>query len=115
MYELSYFRNNLDAIAARLAGRVVITIEGLALPGRLDPVQDAFDRCGALQCGFCAPGMIMTALALLRQNPRPTGHEIKEAIKASAGLSEAFGRMAEASAQVMTWRDCRVSRRKATG
>ena len=43
----------------------IITIEGLAKPGRLDPVQDAFDRSGALQCGFCQPGMMLSARALL--------------------------------------------------
>ena len=49
----------------------VRTIEGLATPGKVHPVQDAFDLCGALQCGFCQPGMMIIAAALLERNPKP--------------------------------------------
>ena len=58
-----------------IAGAVcepVTTIEGLAHKGKLDVVQDAFDACGALQCGFCQPGMMLSAKALLNETPRPT-------------------------------------------
>jgi carbon-monoxide dehydrogenase small subunit len=61
-------------------GREVTTVEGLAGPGRLHPLQDAFDRYGAAQCGFCTPGILMAACALLDQNTNPTREEIKEAI-----------------------------------
>ena len=47
---------------------------------RLDPVQDAFDRCGALQCGFCQPGMMMSARALLNEHPSPSMQQIREAL-----------------------------------
>lgn len=58
----------------------VTTVEGLAAPGRLHPLQDAFDRMGAAQCGFCTPGILMSASALLEHNDSPTREEIKEAI-----------------------------------
>jgi aerobic-type carbon monoxide dehydrogenase small subunit (CoxS/CutS family) len=54
----------------------VITIEGLAQDGRLHPVQEAFVAHDALQCGFCTPGMILTAVSLLRANPQPTREQI---------------------------------------
>jgi aerobic-type carbon monoxide dehydrogenase small subunit (CoxS/CutS family) len=57
-------------------GKDVVTIEGLARDGVLHPVQEAFVREEALQCGFCTPGMILTAAALLRKNPRPTREDV---------------------------------------
>jgi aerobic-type carbon monoxide dehydrogenase small subunit (CoxS/CutS family) len=59
-----------------VAGKKVITIEGLAKNGRLHPVQQAFIDHDALQCGFCTPGMIMNATALLLKNPKPSEKEI---------------------------------------
>ena len=61
-------------------GRRVTTVEGLASRGRLDPVQEAFAACHGLQCGFCTPGMMMTARWLLDHNPDPTQQEVREAI-----------------------------------
>jgi 4-hydroxybenzoyl-CoA reductase subunit alpha len=58
----------------------ITTIEGLACGGSLDPVQEAFDRCGALQCGFCQPGMMLSARALLNENDRPNLVQIREAL-----------------------------------
>ncbi|QGP91191.1 Nicotinate dehydrogenase small FeS subunit [Neomoorella glycerini] len=67
--------------AAKAEGSEVLTIEGLAPPGgQLHPLQEAFISEGAVQCGFCTPGMIMSAKALLDQNPRPTREEIKVAL-----------------------------------
>lgn len=66
--------------AARVEGRSVLTIEGLASNGRLHPIQQAFIDAGAVQCGFCTPGMIMSAKALLDANPHPTKEEIREAL-----------------------------------
>jgi aerobic-type carbon monoxide dehydrogenase small subunit (CoxS/CutS family) len=57
-------------------GKEVLTIEGLAVRGRLHPLQKAFMEEDALQCGFCTPGMIMTAYGLLKENPRPSRAEI---------------------------------------
>ncbi len=66
--------------AAQCEGREVLTVEGLAAGGELDRIQRAFIEAGAVQCGFCTPGMLMSAYALLRSNPRPTRAEIEEAI-----------------------------------
>lgn len=59
-----------------VAGREVVTIEGLAKGGVLHPIQEAFMQHDALQCGFCTPGMILTAYAFLRTHPNPTRDEI---------------------------------------
>jgi aerobic-type carbon monoxide dehydrogenase small subunit (CoxS/CutS family) len=62
------------------AGRHVTTVEGLAHDGRLSPVQRAFAEVGAFQCGYCTPGMIVAATALLRRNPTPSRDEIETAL-----------------------------------
>jgi len=67
-------------LAARVAGREVTTVRGLAPAGSLHPIQEAFVAHGAAQCGFCTPGMILTAYAFLRENGRPTRDEIRRAI-----------------------------------
>lgn len=64
----------------RAEGAVIQTIEGLAHGSVLHPIQDEFIKKGAIQCGFCTPGMIMSSKALLDQNPSPTKDEIKEAL-----------------------------------
>jgi aerobic carbon-monoxide dehydrogenase small subunit len=61
-------------------GRKIRTIEGLERDGQLDPVQEGFMECHGLQCGFCTPGMMMTARWLLDRNPDPSEREIREAI-----------------------------------
>ena len=67
-------------LAVMADGRRVTTVEGLAAGKALDPVQEAFAACHGLQCGFCTPGMMMTARWLLDQNPDPTEQEVREAI-----------------------------------
>ncbi len=59
-----------------VAGKEVITIEGLALNGKLHPLQKAFIKCGAIQCGFCTPGMILQSYGLLLKNARPSPAQI---------------------------------------
>ncbi|MBF9058842.1 2Fe-2S iron-sulfur cluster binding domain-containing protein [Rhodobacterales bacterium HKCCSP123] len=67
------------ALAADLEGAEVVTIEGMANPdGSLSTIQQAFQDHHGLQCGFCTPGMVMSAAALLKENPKPTEHEIRE-------------------------------------
>ncbi len=61
-------------------GRSIDTVEGLETAAGLDPVQQGFMECHGLQCGFCTPGMMMVAKALLAENPDPSEHEIREAI-----------------------------------
>ena len=68
--------------AAQLDGREVLTVEGLETPVGLHPIQEAFLDLHAVQCGFCTPGFLMSAYALLRENPWPTREEI---VKALAG------------------------------
>jgi aerobic-type carbon monoxide dehydrogenase small subunit (CoxS/CutS family) len=65
---------------ASARGRKIETIEGLAEGDKLHPVQEAFLNEGALQCGYCTPGMIMTAVALLREKPRPSADETRDAM-----------------------------------
>lgn len=67
-------------LAVEADGREVTTIEGLAKDGQLTPIQQAFIKHGAMQCGFCTPAFILAAHALLKRNPKPTEEEIKEAI-----------------------------------
>ena len=67
-------------LAVMCEGREVRTVEGLARDGELDPVQQGFHELHALQCGFCTPGMMLTARALLDANENPSEHEIREAI-----------------------------------
>lgn len=67
-------------LAPQVQGREVITIEGLAKGDELDPLQESFISHGAMQCGFCIPGMILSAKGLLLKNPSPTTEEIKDAI-----------------------------------
>ncbi|MDO8691041.1 MAG: (2Fe-2S)-binding protein [Dehalococcoidia bacterium] len=66
------------AVAAR--DKNILTIEGVAQGGKLHPVQEAFINLGAIQCGYCTPGMILSAKALLEENPHPTEWEVREAI-----------------------------------
>lgn len=73
--------NSCLLFAAKLDGQEVLTIEGLqAKNGELDPIQEAFLEKGAVQCGFCTPGMVMSTKNLLDNNPRPTVEEIEEAL-----------------------------------
>src|SRR6202171_1128907 len=67
--------------AVQVAGRDVLTIEGLATNGHLDPLQEAFWNEHGLQCGFCTPGMILTAKQLLADNPSPTEEEIRKGLE----------------------------------
>jgi carbon-monoxide dehydrogenase small subunit len=61
-------------------GAKVTTVEGLAHDGRLDPVQEAIIAAGGVQCGFCTPGILMSARALLDRNPHPSDYEIRDAL-----------------------------------
>ena len=69
-------------LAIQADGAELMTVEGLATAGRLHPLQEAFREHHALQCGFCTPGMLLTALDLLRTNPRPTEEEIRHGLSA---------------------------------
>ena len=72
--------NSCLILAPQVEGREVITIEGLADGDKLDPIQEAFISESAVQCGYCIPGMILSAKALLNRTPHPSRYEIKRAI-----------------------------------
>ena len=83
-------------LAARLAGRSLVTIEGLE-GDALDPLQDAFARLGAAQCGFCTPGMILSARALLLAvNRAPSAHEVREALAGNLCRCTGYVKIVEA-------------------
>ena len=72
--------NSCLALAVELDGREITTIEGLSNNGKLTPLQQAFVDLNAVQCGYCTPGMLMAATALLRRNPKPTQEDIQKAM-----------------------------------
>ncbi len=73
-------KNSCLLLAAECEGAEITTIEGIAQEGQLHPLQRAFINQGAIQCGFCTPGMVLSALALIEDNPNPSEEEIKEAL-----------------------------------
>jgi len=68
------------SLAVRCNGKHITTVEGLCRDGKLDRLQQAFVDAGAVQCGYCTPGMLMMATALLRENPSPSAAEVREAL-----------------------------------
>ena len=83
-------------LAIQCEGKEILTIEGLCRDGRLDPLQDAFVRYGAIQCGFCIPGMIMASKALLSKKPRPTEEEIKRGLSGNLCRCTGYVKVIEA-------------------
>jgi carbon-monoxide dehydrogenase small subunit len=79
-----------------VAGKKVVTVEGLAINGKLHPVQRAFVEHDALQCGFCTPGMIMNATGLLKKNPAPSVQQVKEGMENNLCRCGAHVRIVEA-------------------
>jgi len=73
--------NSCLVLALECEGSEILTVEGLTANGRLHPIQKAFVDHGAVQCGFCTPGMIMASYALLEENPSPTEDEVKRALE----------------------------------
>jgi len=83
-------------LAVEADGRDILTIEGLAQNGQLHPIQNAFVEHGAIQCGFCTPGMIMSAKALLDENPNPTEEEVRQAIAGNLCRCTGYVKIVEA-------------------
>jgi len=77
-------------------GKSVLTIEGIGEGGKLHPIQAAFVETGGVQCGFCTPGFIMSAYALLRDNPSPTDEEIRSAIEGNLCRCTGYERIVDA-------------------
>lgn len=83
--------------AVQADGHQVTTVEGLAeADGGLNPLQDAFWECHGLQCGYCTPGLLMAAHALLTENPAPSDEEIREAIGGNLCRCTGYGQVVEA-------------------
>jgi len=77
-------------------GAEILTIEGLAGPGGLHPLQQAFVEKGSIQCGFCTPGMILSASSLLQKNPKPSEEEIRVALSGNLCRCTGYQKIVEA-------------------
>ncbi len=85
-----------SVLALQVNNREVITIEGVADDDKLHPIQEAMVEHGAIECGFCTPGMVMSARALLAENPNPTREEVREAIQGNLCADEGYVKYIEA-------------------
>ena len=82
--------------AVQADGREITTIEGLAKNGELNPVQEAFVKNYAFQCGYCTPGMVMTSYALLQRNPNPSEEEIRKALAGNLCMCTGYVQIVDA-------------------
>jgi carbon-monoxide dehydrogenase small subunit len=92
-------------LAAQAAGREVTTVEGLAEGDELHPIQQDFIEAGAVQCGFCTPGLIVATHELLGRNPRPTDPEIREALAGNLCRCTGYEKILDAVRAAATTRD----------
>ena len=83
-------------LASQVSGKGIITIEGLEQEGEHEKLQEKFEEHGAVQCGFCTPGMIMSAKALLMENPDPTDEEIRRALEGNLCRCTSYSKIIEA-------------------
>ena len=100
--------NSCCTLAVECDGREVITVEGIAKDGKLHPIQRQFIDKWAMQCGYCTPGLIMSAKALLDTNPHPTELEIREAIEGNLCRCTGYAKIVEAiqaAAAEMDWEE----------
>jgi carbon-monoxide dehydrogenase small subunit len=87
-------------LAAQLEGRSIITVEGLSSERSLHPVQQAFVEAGAVQCGFCTPGMVLVSVDFLQHNPMPTRAEIREALSGNLCRCTGYQKIVDAVERV---------------
>ncbi len=83
-------------LAAQADGAKITTVEGLETGGKLTSLQEAFMRHGAVQCGFCTPGFLMTATALLAENPKPNRDEIRDALRGNICRCTGYAKIIDA-------------------
>ena len=88
--------NSCLILAVEVEGKEILTIEGLSEGINLDPIQESFINHNALQCGYCTPGMVMSAKALLNRNPHPTEKDIKEALAGNLCRCTGYQRIIDA-------------------
>ncbi len=88
--------NSCLILIGQAEGSEILTVEGLEQDGHLHPLQERFLEKGAVQCGFCTPGMLMSAYALIEQNPRPSQDDIKEAIEGNLCRCTGYKQIIEA-------------------
>jgi len=99
--------NSCLVLALECAGSEVLTIEGLAANGRLHPIQQAFVDHGAIQCGFCTPGMIMATHALLQAHPAPTEEQIKRGLEGNLCRCTGYRKIIDAVLSLAQGGGCR--------
>ena len=92
--------NSCLYLAALAEGKSITTIEGIAKDGELSEIQSAFIRHGAIQCGFCSPGMIVSAEYILSQNPDPTPEEIRRVLSGNLCRCTGYQQMVDAITEV---------------
>jgi aerobic-type carbon monoxide dehydrogenase small subunit (CoxS/CutS family) len=103
-------------LAVDVQGQDIRTVEGLAENGKLSPVQEAFVSCDALMCGFCTPGFVLSATALLERNPKPSRDEIRRACSGNLcrcgthphiteAILQASGQQSASQPEVLTFDD----------
>jgi len=92
-------------LALQAEGKEIETIEGLGTPDRLHPLQKSFIQHGAVQCGFCTPGMLMSAVALLRKNPNPSVEEIKRGISGNLCRCTGYAKIIQAIQNVSAFQE----------
>ncbi len=97
--------NSCMVYSFQIDGSEVLTVEGLETNGKLDPLQEAFIDHQAVQCGFCTPGMLMSAKALLKENPYPERTEIKTAIEGNLCRCTGYQQIVEAIESVVKNKD----------
>ncbi len=83
-------------LGAAAAGRNIQTVESLSDGDQLHPIQRAFVDAGAVQCGFCTPGLVVATYALLKRNPEPSDHEVREALSGNICRCTGYGKILEA-------------------
>ena len=88
--------NSCMVLAVECAGAEILTVEGLAKDGQLDPIQDALTEAAGIQCGFCTPGILISSRALLDRNPDPSDEEIRTALVGNLCRCTGYVRIIEA-------------------
>jgi len=90
--------------AAKAQGREVTTVEALGTPEKLHPIQEALVEAGGVQCGYCTPGMVLTAYALLAKVPEPTADEVREALAGNLCRCTGYAKIVEGVLLAAAWR-----------